>query len=135
MSDIEAGLRLRRLWLFIGWVLVMFSVTVSLNDGGLPVVSDNINDKLVHMTGYGGLMFWFAQIYFQNKSRLIAAALLITMGVVLEFIQGATGIRVFEVADMVANTAGVFVGGLLALMGLDKILLWFERRIIYRKVF
>ena len=132
MSDQNPDLRLQGLWLIIGWVLVLFSITVSLNSSGVPVISDNFNDKLIHMTGYAGLMLWFAQIYHVLRTRLIIAVLLVLMGVVLEFIQGMGGIRVFEIADMVANTAGVVVGGFLAIIGLDKILTWFESRVIYR---
>jgi len=132
MSDTETGLHLRTVWLLIGWGLIVFSIVVSLNNHGLSVISGNVNDKLIHMTGYAGLMLWFSQLYHAAKPRFVTAVLLIVMGIVLEFLQGLGGTRVFEVADMIANAAGVAAGGLLALTGLDRILSWFERRVIYR---
>jgi glycopeptide antibiotics resistance protein len=44
------------------------------------------------------------------------------MGVALEFAQGATGYRSFEVLDMAANAAGVALGWGLALL-LPRLLL------------
>ena len=72
-------------------------------------------DKLGHLLGYGGLMFWFAQLY---ARRAGFAAGFIAMGIALEFLQGRLGYRSFEFHDILADSAGVLLGwGAAALVG------------------
>ena len=71
-------------------------------------------DKLGHLAAYSLLMFWFCWLYRRQTVRLGYAALWFAMGIALEFAQGATGYRSFEIEDMLANTLGVFVGWLAA---------------------
>ena len=73
-------------------------------------------DKLEHLLAYGTLMFWFCVLYRPLRVRAAYAAGFIAMGIALEFVQRWLGYRSFEVADMVANTAGVGVGWSVALM-------------------
>jgi glycopeptide antibiotics resistance protein len=61
-------------------------------------------------------MFWFCGLYRPLRVRAFYAAGFIAMGIALEFVQGWLGYRSFEVADMVANTAGVGLGWSVALM-------------------
>jgi glycopeptide antibiotics resistance protein len=61
-------------------------------------------------------MFWFCVLYRPLRVRAFYAAGFIAMGIALEFVQGWLGYRSFEVADMVANTAGVGLGWSVALM-------------------
>jgi len=61
-------------------------------------------------------MFWFCVSYRPLRVRAFYAAGFIAMGIALEFVQGWLGYRSFEVADMVANTAGVGLGWSVALM-------------------
>ena len=103
----------RRLWLFIGWALVLSVVYLSL----APVAIDTgvqQGDKLLHVSAYGPLMLWFANLYETLARRRMLAAALVAMGVALEFIQGWTGYRTFEVADMLADAVGVAAGWALA---------------------
>ncbi len=51
------------------------------------------------------------------------------MGVVLEFLQGLTDYRTFEIADMVANAMGAALGWGLAQTPLRNVLEWLERLI------
>ena len=67
-------------------------------------------DKYGHLLAYGGTMWWWAQLWRTWRKRLRLAAALTLMGVVIEFVQGATGWRTFDVMDMVANGAGVLAG-------------------------
>ncbi len=60
------------------------------------------------------LMFWFAQIYLRLPGRVVAAALLVALGIALEYVQGWTGWREFSYADMTADAVGVGLGWLLA---------------------
>lgn len=74
------------------------------------------SDKLGHFLAYGLLMFWFCQLYRVRTARLLHAVLFLLMGVGLEFIQGATGYRRYDVLDMYANSIGVLLGWALALI-------------------
>lgn len=67
-------------------------------------------DKISHFVSYFLLMLWFAQLYHQNKTRIYYAVFFVTLGIVLEVLQGLGGVRMFEYADMLANTTGVMIG-------------------------
>jgi VanZ family protein len=105
--------RLRALWLAVGWFGVVLTTYLSL----IPRVPDfgvDHGDKLEHLLAYGTLMLWFAQLSADPARRRITAALLVALGIGLEFAQGQTGWREFSYADMAANTAGVCLGWLVA---------------------
>lgn len=90
------------------------------------------NDKMGHALGYLSLMLWFTQIYKSLRQRIILAILFVLLGITLEFLQKMGGVRVFEIADMVANTTGILLGWLVAYLGLDRLLAWFEMRVLVR---
>lgn len=73
------------------------------------------SDKLEHLGGYGLAMFWFCQLYRVRRTRVGYALGFIALGVALEFVQRWLGYRSFEIADMVADAAGVALGWALAL--------------------
>jgi len=75
-----------------------------------PKVDLGQGDKLGHFAAYGLLTFVFCLIYDQRATRLAYAAGFILMGVALEFLQGMTGYRTFELLDMLADAAGVLAG-------------------------
>jgi len=124
-------LKYKGLWLLVGLCMVMFIVYSSL-------VSDPMNvdmgiewqDKVLHITGYFGLMGWFIQIYHQQKARYVLAALFIAMGISLEFLQDFGGVRYFEVSDMLANTLGVLLAWSLVMTPFPKLLSWFESKLL-----
>lgn len=112
-------MRYRALWLALGWSIVAAIVWLSLTPSP-PKLDVTLGDKLGHFAAYGTLMFWFCQLYQRRRTRVAYAAAFAAMGIALEFIQGATGYRSFEIFDMVANTLGVLLGwGLAALNGAD----------------
>jgi VanZ family protein len=93
----------------IGWALVVFVIYQSLTV--TPVEVDiTFGDKISHVLAYCILMGWFSQLYTSKQRQIVCALVLCLMGISLEFIQGWGGHRFFEYADMVANTAGVFLG-------------------------
>jgi len=100
-----------------GWLwaaaIVWLSLTPSPPDLGLTVEGA---DKLQHIAAYALLMAWFAWLYRSRAARLGYAALWIALGIGLEFAQGATGYRDFEVADMVADAVGLALGVALAII-------------------
>jgi VanZ family protein len=100
-----------------GWLwaaaIVWLSLTPSPPDPGLDFEGA---DKLEHIAAYALLMVWFAWLYPSRRARLGYAALWFALGVGLEFAQGATGYRDFEVADMVADALGLSLGAALAVI-------------------
>lgn len=72
------------------------------------------NDKLNHLMAYGGLMMLGALGW---SKHMVVAVGLVGFGVVIEGLQGMTSYRVFSVADMLANGAGVMLGWLIVKLG------------------
>jgi len=106
---------LRTAGLAIGWTMVAVIVWLSLTPSP-PKVDFEQSDKVGHFLAYGGLMFWFCQLYAKKETRALYAAGFAAMGVGLEFIQGWTGYRSFEFYDMLANGTGVALGWAAALI-------------------
>ena len=130
---INEDLVLRSLWLKIGYFLVICVIVLTLIPDpyytlGIDDLFENLSDKAQHLFAYVMLMGWFIQIYHSRKSHLVLATSFILMGVVLEFLQGLGQTRMFEVADMVANSIGVLLTWLVANTRCSNILLYFERR-------
>lgn len=107
-------LRFRRLWISVGVVMVLIVFTASLISLPPPVHTVMLHDKLMHTLVYALLMAWFAQVYRHDLTRLVLAIGLIVMGIGIEFAQGTTTYRQFDVLDMVANTSGVVLAWALA---------------------
>ena len=128
----ESALARRRLWLSLGWTLVVSIICLSL----IPVpvrIPVAEGDKLGHLIAYGALMLWFSNVYENSIPRLILAVGLLALGIALEFIQRWTGFRTFEIADMVANASGVFLGWTLAPPRIANFLQRLETLPLFRK--
>ena len=108
-QTLELDLRARQLWLFVGWTLVFSVVYLSVAPVSIETGVEQ-GDKLLHAFTYGALMVWFANLYERLARRRMLAAAFVAMGIALEFIQGWTGYRNLEVADMLADAAGVAAG-------------------------
>ena len=119
MSNVN--FRARKLWLVFGWLLILLVIYLSLAPIAIEVPVEE-GDKLGHVAAYAALMFWFANLYESSNRRSMLAIGFVALGVALEFAQGWTGYRNFEVADMVANALGVAVGWVLAPPRLPNIL-------------
>ncbi len=112
----------------VGYMLVAYVIYSSLTPNPIEVdVSDF--DKYAHTFGYFVLMGWFMQIYHAKKMLMICAAVFVSMGVGLEFLQGLTGYRYFDVYDMLANSFGVLLALLLVKTPFPQILYYFEQKI------
>ncbi|MEE9332904.1 MAG: VanZ family protein [Granulosicoccaceae bacterium] len=86
-----------------------------------------LQDKVMHVTAYGCLMGWFAQIYRHDLTRLILVITFVAMGILIEILQSMTPTRQFEWLDMVANTSGVVLAWALAYTWFGGLLVKFER--------
>lgn len=104
-------------------VLLLIYLSVTPAPIQLPVEQ---GDKFAHTLGYFVLMSWFANLYGVLAQRAMFALSFIVMAIGLEFVQRWTGYRTFEIRDMVAGTAGVAAGWLLAPPRLPNYLHWLE---------
>lgn len=118
---------LRNVWLALGWVWVAIVFYLSLMPHPPQPLSFDGVDKLEHAAAYIGLMLWFCQVFVQKQSRMYLIAAFVAMGVGIEILQGLSGYRYFEYADMLANTTGVLVGFGLAHTRMGCILMKLER--------
>jgi len=127
-------LRLKPLWLLIGYLMVAFVIYSSLTTSPLTP-SFKFSDKFMHIVGYFGLMGWFIQIYQQKKTRILLAVIFICMGVLMEFLQDLGGVRYFEVNDMLANATGVLLAWALVKTPLSETLFFVEKKLLKQRTY
>lgn len=70
-------------------------------------------DKLLHFSVYSIASFYLNQLYYNRLFKQIVLFLLIYSGII-EILQGLTGYRSPEWADMLANLSGIIFGSLLS---------------------
>lgn len=68
------------------------------------------NDKILHLVTYAGLSLSFTVLLIRAKYLWVVIVSLIVFGGVIEGLQGLTGYRMAEAADMLANSLGVLLG-------------------------
>jgi len=100
----------RNVWLALGWGWIVIVFYLSLMPQPPQPLSFDGVDKLEHAAAYMVLMLWFCQAFMLKQSRIYLLIAFVAMGVVIEFLQGLSGYRYFEYADMLANTTGVLIG-------------------------
>ena len=121
-------LKLRFLWLTIGYALVVLVVFLSLTSSPVDMeMGFPYEDKVFHALAYFTLMTWFSQIYHDKFQRNMIAVVFVFMGVTLEYLQGFDANRYFEFADMIANSIGVALGFSIALTSAKNTLLNIEK--------
>jgi VanZ family protein len=125
-------LRLSPLWRAIGGALILLVVYQSLNHDPIEVtvVEGNMGG---HFIAYGTLMLWFSQLHATARARVACALGFAAMGLGLEFAQGMTDYRTFDLFDAAANSCGVALGWLLAPPRLPNFLLLTERFVTSRR--
>jgi len=111
-------LRWFRLWRTIGWLLVAATAVASLMPAAeLP--ETHVSDKMEHALTYGVLTLWFTGVY-QDRANAAIGVALFAFGALLECLQALTLTRSPEIADLIANTAGILGALALATAGLDR---------------
>ncbi len=109
----SAALRRRRFWLALWIAGMLLGVYLSLRP--VPAAEPALPhlDKLIHAGGYATLAM-FAACLFDGPARTRALAGVWLLGAAIELAQGLlpTG-RLMEVADLVANSAGIILGSAL----------------------
>jgi VanZ family protein len=124
---VKDALRFFAAWHALGWMLVAFVIYASLTPAppSLPVEG---GDKLGHVLAYTTLMLWFAWLYRRGSTHLYFALGFVALGIALEFAQGTTDYRSFELADMAADGIGVALGWVIARSPLPNLFVLVERR-------
>lgn len=120
--------KLRKVWLFTGWLLIALVVYLSLVPA-LPSIDIAAADKVAHVFAYATLALWFLQLYPADRRAMLVIGF-IMMGIALEFLQELTASRSFEYVDIAANTGGVVLGWLLAKTRLSNTLHVIEKQLI-----
>ena len=121
-------LKLRFLWLTIGYGLVALVVFLSLTSCPVDMEMDlPYEDKVFHAFAYFILMAWFSQIYHDKFQRNMIAVIFVFMGMTLEYLQSFDANRYSEFADMSANIIGIALGFSLALTDAKNTLLRIEK--------
>lgn len=127
---------LRKLWLTIGWFLIVLVVYLSLAPGWLPLdalTDDEAGQRLTygvsHVLAYGTLMLWFLQLY-PVPRRPIIAICLVGLGGMLEVLQAFIPDRDPDYLDLLANGAGIALGWLLGRTPLANTLGILERMLV-----
>ncbi len=127
-AEAVPDLKLRFLWLTIGYALVVLVVFLSLTSSPVDMeLGFPYQDKFFHAIAYFTLMAWFSQIYHDKFQRNMIAVVLVFMGVTLEYLQSFDANRYSEIADIVANITGVALGLALALTDAKNTLLRIEK--------
>jgi len=122
-------LRFSTLWMTFGCLLVGLLIYASVMASPPEVHHFSGGDKLTHLLAYALVMLWCGLILLPGRAYLILGFGFIMMGFALEIIQRATGYRSMEVLDMVSNTLGVLLGGLLAKTRLSALLVNVENKL------
>jgi VanZ family protein len=123
------GLKFFPSWRALGYGLILLVIYLSLTPFPLDIPIEN-GDKLGHWMVYTTLMVWFAWLYPNLRTRLVYAAGFLVLGIALEFAQGFTEYRIFELSDMVADTVGIALGWIAALPPLPNLLVLMERSLL-----
>ncbi len=94
----------KRLAWLIGWIMVSLVCLLSLLPLSTSIDTVKGSDKLGHLLAYFAMTYWFLHL---TVNKALVLCLFIIMGFIIEVLQGLSGYRYFEWADLMANGMGV----------------------------
>lgn len=112
----------RKTWLAVGWLLIILIGYLSLVPSPPTPLRIPHADKLEHLVAYTTLMGWLCLIYPTHRQRLSLALACISYGGIIELLQGWSGYRSAEWADLLADSLGVGLGWLFGITSLQHLL-------------
>jgi hypothetical protein len=115
----------RSAWHVIAWSGIALLLYLSLSPQPIEISAAH-GDKYGHVFAYMALVYWWAQL--EKVALPVLVMIFEVMGIIVEFAQGMTGWRSFDVLDIQANTIGVIAGAVLATC-IPNILRWLESTI------
>ncbi|MGB5517953.1 MAG: VanZ family protein [Gammaproteobacteria bacterium] len=128
MQSTNPELRYRKLWLIIGYLLIILVIFLSLMSSPVDIDTDlPYQDKLFHAIAYFSTTFWFLQIYHIRHHVVQWVFFFLCLGLLLEYLQGFDSNRHSDIGDMVANALGVAAALVLSRTRLRFMLMGFER--------
>jgi VanZ family protein len=119
----------RYLWILLGWLYVVLVLYGSLSRMPDIEVPFDHTDKLIHFLMYFILAGWFIQLYKLLSQRILILTGAIMLGIIIEFLQGMTGYRSFDLLDALANSIGAITAFLLAGTSFTVLLERFDQRV------
>ncbi len=119
------------LWWLCGMVLIVLVFYLSLALVAIGVDGFEYSDKVGHFFAYFILMSWFSLLY-QRSRHFLLLILFVAMGVLIEWLQGQTTYRLFEYADIAANSLGAVCAWLIAKTACSNLLVGLEKKILNR---
>ncbi len=97
--------------LIIPWGFTLLIIVGSLAPGSAVKPVFVVSDKLIHAVSYAIVFISFSPFYFYKFYPVIVLRLMV-MGVLIEVLQGVSGLRSFDAYDMLANTVGLLLSWL-----------------------
>jgi VanZ family protein len=118
-------LELARLWYSLAALMLLVVAAASL----LPAPDVGVSDKLGHVITYLVLAGWFSLLAANRIALCWIAVGLLGYGMLMELLQGTTGYRYAEWADVLANGAGIIAGSLFYFSPLPRLLRFVDSRL------
>jgi VanZ family protein len=113
-------MNLRRVWWALGGVLVAAAIAVCLVPGEEVPTAFELNDKLSHLVGHGGLALYFTGLV-PRRSWWKIFVFLLLMGVSIEIAQYYMHQgREADPRDVVANSIGALLGLAVGRLGVSR---------------
>ena len=116
----------RSLWLILGFFYIGLILAGSLLRVPDIDISISHTDKVVHFLMYFILVGWFVQLYPKPDKRIQILIGAILLGMLIEYLQGMTSYRSFDIIDEIANSIGALSAFLLARTTFASLLATFD---------
>ena len=117
-----------RLWRNTGHVLLLLALAAALLPAPSGIGRIDYGDKMLHAAAFAFLMLWYVQVYADARDRRRVALGLVAFGLGIELLQSLVPYRSADAWDLVADSAGVACGALLARTRLGSLLNRFAAR-------